>query len=257
METPSPSSPSRRRRGAVATVQRGVQLRSQKPAPRAPRAPGEKIRIVIADDHPTLRDGLRKLIELETDLLLVGEAANGEQALALVRELEPDILLLDVSMPRVSGLELLRRLADDKSSVRTILFTAGIERSEMIQALELGARGVILKDSPTQLLFRGIRCVMEGQHWVGRDTVSDLVDSLVQLRAHAPVAKSAFGLTPRERETLALIVSGYGNKETAQQLSVREDTVKHHLTSIFNKTGASNRLELALFALNHRLVANP
>jgi DNA-binding NarL/FixJ family response regulator len=217
----------------------------------------QQIRIVVADDHPTLRDGLRRLVELENDLAIVGEAANGERALELVRELDPDILLLDVSMPKLSGLEVLRRLAAEKSRVRTLLFTAGIDRSEMLQALELGARGVILKDSPTQLLFKGIRGVMDGQHWVGRETVSDLVDSLVQLRANPPATKSPFGLTPRERETLALIVSGYGNKEAAKQLSVREDTIKHHLTSIFNKTGASNRLELALFALNHRLVGNP
>lgn len=220
------------------------------------RSHAAPIRIIIADDQPTLRDGLRKLAELERDLLIVGEAANSEQALALVHQVSPDILLLDIAMPNVSGVELLRRIAASKSSVRTILFTASIDRSEMIQALELGARGVILKNSPTQMLFRGIRGVMDGQLWVGRETVSDLVNSLVQLRAHAPTAKSPFGLTPRERETLALVVSGYGNKEAARHLQVREDTIKHHLTSIFNKTGVSNRLELALFALNHRLVGD-
>src|SRR4029079_16138463 len=125
------------------------------------------VRIVIADDHPIFRDGLRRLLEAEPDLIVVGEAINAEDAIHLVRKLRPDILLLDVAMPKESGLDALRTLSESTDSPRVILLTAAIAKAEMVKALQIGARGVVLKESATALLFEAIRTVMANEYWVG------------------------------------------------------------------------------------------
>jgi two-component system, NarL family, nitrate/nitrite response regulator NarL len=215
----------------------------------------EPIRILIADDHPIVRDGLRRLLETEPDFAVAGQAADGREAVKLVRELQPDVLLLDLSMPRLPGLEVLRELADSATSVRTILLAAAIEKEQIIEALQMGARGVVLKESATQLLFKGIRTVMAGQFWVGREKVSDLVAALRGLvSSGGEKPDKNFGLTRRELEIVSTIVAGYTNRDIAQKFSLSEDTVKHHLTHIFDKLGVSSRLELAMFAVNHRIV---
>jgi DNA-binding NarL/FixJ family response regulator len=214
------------------------------------------IRILIADDHPIVRDGLRRLLETEADFRVVGQAADGREALRLASKLTPDILLLDLAMPRVPGLEVLRELSASDSPVRTILLTAAIEKEQIIEALQIGARGVVLKESATELLFKSIRTVMAGQYWVGRSEVGDLVQTLRGLIASSGKPKEkSLGLTRRELEVLSAVVAGLSNKEIARQFSLSEDTVKHHLSHMFDKLGVSNRLELAMFAVNHRLVA--
>jgi len=214
------------------------------------------IRIVVADDHPIFREGLIKLLETKPDLRVVGAANDGDEALKLVEELEPDLLLLDLAMPRMTGLTALRELRDRSLSARTILLTASVAKAEIVAALQLGARGVVLKESASDLLFRSIRVVMDGQYWVGRDRVADLVTTLRELSiATPPPSPNNFGLTPRELEVVAVIAGGYSNSDIAVKLSISEKTVKHHLTNIFEKLGVSNRLELALFALHHNLVA--
>jgi two-component system, NarL family, nitrate/nitrite response regulator NarL len=214
------------------------------------------IRILIADDHLLFRAGLRRLLEAEPGFEVVGEATEGGETVRRVRELKPDILLLDLAMPGVPGLEALRQLDESALPVRTILLTAAIEKQELVKALQLGARGVVMKESATDLLFRSIRSVSAGEFWVGRERVSDIVNTLrAAPPASAAVAgKKTFGLTPRELEVTATIAAGYSNKEIAQKFTISEDTVKHHLSNIFDKTGVSSRLELALFAVNHRLV---
>jgi DNA-binding NarL/FixJ family response regulator len=218
------------------------------------------IRILIADDHPLFRDGLRRLLQSEPGFEVVGEASDGDELLGLVRKAKPDILLLDLSMPRRDGMAVLRELAAAKIPVRTLLLTAAIDQGQIVQALRLGAYGVILKESTTQRLFDSIRCVMAGQYWVGRESVSDLVRALRS--AGGPpdgggtgLRARDFGLTPREMEIVTLVVAGYSNPDIAQRCSISEQTVKHHVSNIFDKLGVSNRLELALFAVNHRLTA--
>jgi two-component system nitrate/nitrite response regulator NarL len=149
-----------------------------------------------------------------------------------------------------------RRSEPPGRTVRTILLTAGIEKAEIVKALQLGAAGVVLKSAPTELLLKSIRSVMAGQHWIGREAVSDLVQALRDQMAASPEkpARKRFGLTAREVEITSAVVSGLSNREIARKLSLSEDTVKHHLTNIFDKMGASNRLELALFAVHHRLL---
>lgn len=214
------------------------------------------IRILIADDHPILRDGLRKLLEAEPGFAVVGEAADGGEAVQLVQKVTPDILLLDLAMPKMPGLETLRELMGSAASVRTILLTAAIEKRQIAEALQLGARGIVMKESATEVLLKSIRSVMAGQYWIGRESVSNLVKTLQELAdsgGEGPRQKT-FGLTPREKEVITSIVSGYTNRDIAQKFSISEQTVKHHLTNIFDKLGVSSRLELALFAVNHHLV---
>lgn len=216
----------------------------------------QSVRILIADDHPIFRDGLRKLLEAEDDFKVIGEASDGGEAIEMAHELKPDILLLDLAMPRVPGLEALRQLGSTAESIKVILLTAAIERDQIVDALHHGVRGVVLKESATELLLKSIRCVMDGQFWVGRESVSDLVRIIRDLTAipEQGSRKRSYNLTPRELDIIAAIVNGYTNKDIAEKFSIAEQTVKHHLGNIFDKLGVSNRLELALFAVNHHLV---
>jgi len=214
----------------------------------------QEIRILIADDHSIFRDGVRKLLEAEGGFSVVGEATNGIEALDLVNQLRPDVLLLDISMPRLTGLEVLRRLSKETAPLRTILLTASVEKSEIIEALLLGAHGVVPKQSASRMLFKSIRTVMAGEFWVSRDMVSDLVETLRGPSNSGLAGAKTMGLTRRELEVIAAVVEGQVNKDIAQTFHISEYTVKHHLTRIFDKLGVSNRVELAMFAVNHELV---
>jgi two-component system nitrate/nitrite response regulator NarL len=212
------------------------------------------VRIVIADDHTIFRDGLRRLLEAEPELEVVGEAADGAEAVTQTRRLTPDILLLDLAMPRVPGMDALRELssADEALKTKIIVLTAAVERLQIVQALQMGARGVVMKEAATQLLMKAIRTVMSGQYWIGREAVGDIVD-FMRTNASGEKPPRNFGLTKREMEILAAIVAGLSNKEIARRFTLSEDTVKHHLTNIFDKVGVASRLELALFAINNHL----
>jgi len=209
-----------------------------------------EIGILIADDHSIFRDGLRRLLEAEPGFCVVGEATNGEETLTLTRDLEPDVLLLDVSMPRLSGLEVLRRLPKE-SGTRALLLTAHIEKSEIVEALILGAQGVVPKQSASEMLFKSIRAIIGGEFWISRDLVSELVGTLRGPLGNGP---KSLGLTRRELEVIEAVVGGRVNKDIAQTFNISEYTVKHHLTRIFDKLGVTNRVELAMFAVNHDLV---
>jgi DNA-binding NarL/FixJ family response regulator len=213
------------------------------------------LRIVIADDHAMFCDALRNLIEQEPGYRVVGEASNGREAIKRVRELAPDLLLLDLVMPQMSGLEVLRELSNRTMKLHTIVLAAEIERPQVVEALRCGARGVILKDTATRMLFKAMRTVMAGEYWVGRDGIADLVDYLraaISANAYKGDSGDGFHLSPREQEIMTAIVEGCTNKDIAQLFSISEQTVKHHLTKIFWKAGVSNRLELVLFAVHRR-----
>lgn len=234
-------------------------------------------RIVVADDHALVRAGIRKLLECEPDFQVAGEASTADEAVSLTLALRPDILLLDVAMPGKSGLDALEQVAH-LPGLHAVLLTAGVDEAERARAFRLGARGVLLKDAATDLLFDGIRAVMRGDYWLWRAAspvaqsqarpaaagagsaaaaVAAGAGGLGDLRQHEPVRPSeepSRSPTKREREVLKGIVDGCTNREVAMDLGIGEDTVKHHVTSLFNKTGTSTRVELALFALHHHLL---
>ena len=217
------------------------------------------VRIAIADDHPTFRDGLRRLLKAESDLQVIGEASNGADVVHRVLELRPDILLLDVAMPprdgmkvsRRGGLDALHDLNGATPNTKTILFTAEVEAPEIVEAIQLGARGVLMKSAATQLLIESIGTVMAGAYWVGTHSVQNPVSYLQSQILEAE--KRKFELTPREIEIVSVVADGLSNKEIAQTLKIADDTVKHHISNIFDKLGVSTRLELALFAFNQKL----
>ena len=215
------------------------------------------INIVISDDHALFREGLRKLLEAEPGMHIVGEAVDGEETVTVVGQLKPHVLLLDLSLPKLTGLEVLAELSKLELQTRTIMLTAAIEREQVVEALQLGVRGIVLKHSALQLLLKSIHCVNEGQYWVGQEGVSDLIHALRRLKPSRAVSEAPrnFGLSSREMEVIALIVAGYTNKDLARELGISENTAKHHLTNIFDKLGVSNRLELVLYAVDHGLVA--
>jgi DNA-binding NarL/FixJ family response regulator len=211
------------------------------------------VRIVLVDDHPMFRDGLRKLLETDAGFSVCGEAGNVGAAVAVVRELTPDILLLDMAMPDASGLEVLRLLGYEALATRVLVLTASIGHGEGVQALQLGARGLILKAAASQLLFEAIRAVMEGEFWIEDAPLPDLESCLRELLGQSGTNVNALNLTPREREILAALVDESSNRDIAVKFGISEITVKHHLNSIFDKCGTSNRVELVLFALRHGL----
>jgi DNA-binding NarL/FixJ family response regulator len=213
------------------------------------------VRLLIADDHQIFRAGLRRLLESERDFIVVGEGKGGAEAVGLVRQTCPDVLLIDPDMSKMAGVDTVRQLATSLPLCRTVLLAAAIEKPQIVEALQLGVRGVVLKDSATHLLFKCVRAVMAGEFWVEREMVAHLIGHLrrVPPKPHPSAAK--FGLTPRELQVITTVVAGLSNKAMAERLSISEDTVKHHLSNIFDKLGVSSRLELALFAINHHLIA--
>jgi DNA-binding NarL/FixJ family response regulator len=214
----------------------------------------DTVRILIADDHRIFRDGLRKLLEAEPDFEVVGEACDGRDVVTEVRDLDPDVLLLDMSMPGLGGLEALQQVSQLKAHTRTLLLTAAIEKEELLASLQFGARGLVMKESATPLLLKGIRSVMRGEYWVGHESVGTLIDALRLLTgSRQSQPKQQYGLSDRELQIIAAVVATCGNKRIAELLSISEKTVKHHLTNIYDKLGVSNRLELAMFALDRRL----
>ena len=163
------------------------------------------IRILIADDHAVVRQGLRTFLGLDPELEVVGEAADGAEAVTQTRQQTPDILLLDLAMPRVPGMDALREISAMEEEVKTkiIVLTAAVERIQIVQALQMGARGVVMKEAATQLLMKAIRTVMSGQYWIGREAVGDIVD-FMRTNASGEKAPRNFGLTKREMEILSL-----------------------------------------------------
>jgi DNA-binding NarL/FixJ family response regulator len=218
------------------------------------------IKIVIADDHPAITDGLRGLLEMEPDLKVIGHASNAAEVVPRLRELKPDILLLDLKMPpelqaKISargGLDALAAVRGSGSITKAILFAGEMETQEIVEAVELGIRGLLLKSAATKLLTDCIRAVMSGACWEGTKPVANF-DALLRAM-QKELERRKFGQTPRELEIASAIVRhSMTNKDIAEFFDISEDTVKKHISSTFDKLGVSNRLELDHFAHEHKL----
>jgi DNA-binding NarL/FixJ family response regulator len=216
-----------------------------------------EIRILIADDQTLYREGLRGLLEEQKDFRIVGEAPDGRAAMELVRELEPDILLLDSSMPRLDGIGVLRELSLANEWTRVIMLASAIEKEEVSEVFRLGAHGLILKDTAIASLIKCIRSVAAGKFVVLGEIKSDVKAIARRSTGQAKPGSGGnrYGLTKREFEILAMIIAGNTNREIARRFTISEQTVKHHLTHIFDKVGVYNRLELALFAIHHGMAS--
>lgn len=211
-------------------------------------------RVIVADDDPIVREVLRETLSVHEDLQVVAVVEDGNKAIDAVRALRPDILLLDLLMPNLPGLDALRELVDTASFTRTIILSSSVSNRQIVEALQLGARGILLKDSLTHLL-QCIRQVLAGHYWVANRATPNVIQLLSELEQEAGEPKpNSFGLTARELEVVGLVAEGLPNRDIAKKLEITEETVKRHLTNIFDKVGMSNRVELALFAINHRLV---
>lgn len=202
------------------------------------------IRLVLADDHPLVLDGLAQLFALEKDCQVVARARNGAEALEAVRTHTPDIVVLDLRMPVMDGLEVIRQMKRDASSTKVVVLT-GVEGTEVFDAIELGVRGVVLKEMAPQLLLHAVREVAGGGTWVERGAAAHAVDRMVQRKAATDSVAQA--LTAREVEIAHLVAQGLRNKEVAEKFAIAEGTVKLHLHNIYEKLGIDGRMALVRY----------
>jgi DNA-binding NarL/FixJ family response regulator len=213
--------------------------------------------VLIASGYRLFREAVRPLLESDPALRVVGESSESEETIELARTLAPDVLLLDEFLPIREPLDTLWEINRSAPSVRTLLLTVDERRVNPLAALTVGARGVVKCEAATDLLFKSIHVVMAGHYWVGRDALDGVIGEM-QMRARStkPSAESPAalsGLTPRELQVVDRIVAGGTNGDIAKELSISVKTVKRHLTSIFDRVGTANRLELASLALRHRV----
>jgi DNA-binding NarL/FixJ family response regulator len=210
------------------------------------------IRIVIADDHPFILDALEQLFRGETDCELVARCLNGVEALQAVETYRPDVLVLDVRMPEMDGIELLRRIHERQLPAKIVLLTASLDDARLLEAFRLGASGLVLKESAPRLLVQSVRQVANGeQSWNGQAIAGAL--RLVLQREQAVAAASSM-LTPREVEVTKMVAAGLRNKEIAARLDITEGTVKFHLHGIYEKLRIDGRYALMNYARDHGLV---
>ena len=207
------------------------------------------VRLAIVDDHPIFRDGLRRVLESEPGLTVVAEGADGMDAIRIAKESRPDVMLLDVAMPRLDGVNALS--APEMMETRVIVLTAALDERQVVKAVELGARGIVLKEAATRTLIDSIRGVMNGRLMVAPDVANTLAQAAGR---RSDRDSRPYGLTARECDIVAAISEGKSNRDIAADLGISLQTVKHHLTSIFDKTRTTSRLELALVALKQQLV---
>lgn len=211
------------------------------------------IRVLVADQHPVIRIGVENLLHTEAGITVVGEAGDSHQAIARALELSPDILLLALNLP---GLDAMRVMVNRLPAIKTILLTNVISQQEIQRAQDVNARGLVLKDALLNNLTSAIRAVYAGKYWVGDHRAASLSNALPAPKRHVQVEKKPISLTRRELQVVGCVLQGSSNRDIAHQFHLSEETVKRHLSNIFDKTGVSTRLELALYAIEHQLVAS-
>jgi DNA-binding NarL/FixJ family response regulator len=217
---------------------------------------------LIADGHPIVLEGLRSVLRNAPSVQIVGEAVDGMEALEQSLQLAPDIVLMELKLPKLDGLTVLRNLQTRGSRSKVIIFTGSENREELVEAMKLGCSGVLLKNAPNLLIEKSLRKVYDGEIWLDSNTTAAVIRQFAT-PAHDPpfangsnsekVTRERAQLSQREREIIVLIAQGYKNKEIAEKMFITEQTVKNHLHNIFDKVGVSDRLELALYAIHNSL----
>jgi len=210
------------------------------------------ISVVLADDHPLVLDALENVFRLQEDIVVRARCGDGVEALRAVREHRPDVLVLDIRMPGMDGLALIRELKKEKLPTRVVLLTAALDEEEVLAAIRLGVKGVVLKEMAPRLLVQCVRTVHAGGDWLEKQSVRLALDKL--LRREAGTRETGRILTPREIEIVHMVAGGLRNKEIAAKLHVNEGTVKLHLHHIYKKLGVNSRVALTLYAQDRGLV---
>ena len=208
------------------------------------------ISLVLVDDHPLILDGLRSLFRQEADFDVVAECSNGAQALEAARRRQPDVLVLDLRMKEVDGLEVLRSIAEEALPTRVVVLTAALDEEQVVEAIRLGAKGIVLKEMAPRLLVQCIREVHAGGEWLDIAPVGRALGESLSREAD----EQAVNLTYRELDVIRFVSKGLQNKDIASELGISEGTVKIHVHHIYAKLGLSNRVELAVYAREKRIV---
>lgn len=212
-----------------------------------------KIKVLIADDHSMVRQGLKQIIELEQDLEVVAQASNGEEAMRLARMYLPDVILMDINMPRVSGLQAIMELKQEDYHFKVIVLTIHQDREYLFKTLQLGAEGYVLKDAEPEVLIDAIRSVSRGQTYIQPNMTKELVREFNRMTLSKRDKEDENSLTAREVEVLELIAEGMINKEIAKHLFISEKTVKNHVSNIFKKLNVCDRTQAAIYAFKHNM----
>ncbi len=212
----------------------------------------DNISIVLADDHVLVRKGLKKILEMEEDLEVIGEASDGSEALEEVRGKRPDVLLLDINMPRMNGIEVAQVLKKEGSDTKVIILTIYDDREYLLELVKVGVSGYILKDVEPHNLVEAVRYVNRGETYIQPTLAKALITEYN--RVAKPMAGDKRPLTPREKQVLAFIAEGMSNGEISQELGISEKTVKNHVSSILKKLDLMDRTQAAVFALKNKLV---
>ena len=219
----------------------------------ATQYPTRNKRVILADDDPLVRTAVSVIFKHHKGFEIVGEAANGDEAIELATRTLPDILILDLNMPLRPGLAALNDLRAAVPKMRIILLTVAIERRQIVEALQAGARGIVLKEAARTFLIKAVDSVLKGNFWVDKRPLNDVSALVKELRSQSNATTGKVQLTPREKQVVEYVVEGCTNKDIARTLCTSEQVIKNYLGKIFDKLGVFNRLELALYALDHNL----
>lgn len=213
----------------------------------------KKIRVQISDDHSLMRQGLKQILELEEDIEVVALASDGEEAVEMAQKYKPDVLLLDINMPKLNGIEVLRRLKDIGIGTKIIILSMHDEREYLKETINIGANGYVLKDAESENLIKAINDVSKGKSYIQPSIASLLVREFDDDDSKPEDAMKIDSLTRREYEVVTLIAEGLNNKEIASKLFISEKTVKNHVSNIFKKIDVSDRIQAAIFAFKNNI----
>lgn len=211
------------------------------------------IRVFIADDHALIRQGIKRIIEFESDIAVVGDASDGRLALEQLNLLQPDVVLLDFHLPDMTGLDILKTLKDMDLKTKAIMLTVASDRKTLLECIQFGAEGYILKDSDTVDIVSAVREVNRGESFIDKRLVKLLVETFTDHKEEKALNEKFGELTEREIDVLRSISEGLTNKEVAQKLFLSEKTVKNYASSVFRKLGVKDRVQATLYAINNNL----